>query len=75
MKTPETYAEARTRLWQQLGQLGYAQSRPGLKMPWVTVGDGRKLTFHAQAVYLNDHSLHCDIRNMSVGELLQRAEK
>lgn len=69
----ETYKQARERLHRELGALGWKLSHPMLKRPWALAPDGQhKVEFHAQAVYLNGHSMWCDIRGMSVYELMRR---
>jgi hypothetical protein len=64
MKRPsETYQAARRRLLAHLVLTGWSV-RPTLKVPNARK-DGETLFFHAQAVYLNAHSLWIDIRDMS----------
>lgn len=68
----ETYKQARERLLRELKDLGW-DTKPELKRPWAKAPDGQhKIEFHAQAVYLNGHSMWCDIRGMSVYELMRR---
>lgn len=62
----ETYPKARQRLLAHLAVQGW-HVKPLLKVPSARF-DGETLYFHAQAVYLNAHSLFVDIRDMSAAE-------
>jgi hypothetical protein len=62
----ETYVQARQRLLAHLAVAGWAV-KPLLKVPNARL-DGETLFFHPQAVHLNAHSLHVDIRGMSETE-------
>jgi len=69
MNHTETYAKARARLHRELGVHGWKLSSPTLKVLWAE-RDGERLWFRAQAVYLNEHSLWLDIRDMSAETLI-----
>ncbi len=62
----ETYPKARQRLLAHLAVAGWAV-KPLLKVPSARL-DGEILYFHAQAVYLNAHTISIDIRDMSEAE-------
>lgn len=59
-----TYNAARLAIFAHLESLGWEVKR-GLKVPQAIVPSGSKLYFQAQAVYLNAHSMHVDIRTMT----------
>jgi len=62
----ETYPTARTRILNALSEAGWTV-KADLKQPIAIPPDAEfKITFHAQAVYKNDHSLWIDIRGMTV---------
>jgi hypothetical protein len=67
----ETFKQARQRLLAELAGMGFRTSAHDLKRPWAEPQDKSfRLWFHAQAVYLNQHSLFIDMRGMSASELL-----
>lgn len=76
----ETFKAARMRLFEELRAAGYKSSFPrALKTPWVLaqhpdapepVDSPPKIYFKTQAVYLDSHSLHVDIRGLSMNDLL-----
>lgn len=68
----ETYLVARRRILTHLVLAGWS-AKPTLKVPQAAK-DGEILFFHAQAVYLNAHSLCLDIRSMPGPEFLARVE-
>ena len=73
--TKETFAAARTRLFNEFKANGYETSKPDLKQPWVKIPtshrDGVKLSFHAQALYLGAHSLYVDMRGATLEQVMQ----
>jgi len=69
----ETYIAARKRLLDEFKAQGY-ETKPTLIRPQVVLPFGT-LYFHAQAVYLDNHSLWVDIRGMRFLELLSKAER
>lgn len=72
----ETYKAARVRLLNELSAKGYP-TKPGLKVPQVWFDSDAKHTlfFHAQAVYLDQHSTWIDIRGMSSETFLNEVAK
>ncbi len=62
-----TYKQAKQAIWNALEAEGWEMSRPSLKVPHATytnyihAGDDR-IWFKPQALYLNAHSLHIDVR-------------
>lgn len=74
---PETYAAARNRILHECKKLGFTV-KASLKVPQVKLeyeGIQRTLYFQKQAVYLDDLSMHQDIRGMSADMLLAIAIK
>ncbi len=73
----ETYQKARKRILTECAALGFIV-KPDLKVPQVKLEYNevrRTLYFHKQAVYLDDLSMHVDIRGMSADMLLAMALK
>lgn len=74
---PETYAAARNRILHECKRLGFT-TKTSLKVPQVKLeyGDARRtIYFRKQAVYLDELSMHIDIRGMSADMLLSIALK
>jgi len=70
----ETYAAATKRLHAEFKCNGRETSSPTLKRPWAMV-DGHRVEFHAQAVYLDGHSLFIDRRGMTMLELMTAIQR
>lgn len=73
----ETYKAARERLLSELASMGF-HTKPALKVPQAVAryqSESFTLYFHAQAVYLDAHSLFIDIRGMGVDMFLAQVEK
>ncbi len=68
----ETYTTARKRLLAGLHEKGWT-TKPDLKVPKAIKGD-TLITFHAQAVYLGEHSMFLDIRNMQLDEFIKHID-
>ncbi len=62
-----TYKQAKQAIWNALEAEGWEMSRPTLKVPHATDPNGNRhnpdrIWFKPQALYLNAHSLHIDVR-------------
>lgn len=67
----ETFAAARQRLLGEFTAMGFETSSHDLKVPWVQPrGRPWRLWFKPQAIYLNEHSLHSDMRGLTAEQLL-----
>jgi hypothetical protein len=76
--TKETYPIARARILTGLLNAGWtvkATLKVPQAMPPRNLNKDFVLRFHAQAVYLNAHSMWIDIRNMSLSEFLATVER
>jgi hypothetical protein len=65
-----TYPQARERLFAHLRSLGWTV-KPSLKIPQAVTPAGNVVYFKAQAVYLNQHSLWIDIREISPSQFVE----
>jgi hypothetical protein len=72
----ETFKAARIRLLAGLNLIGWKTSSFSLKVPWAEIPNtDYRLWFRPQAIYLDLHSLHIDMRDMPVSTLIADAER
>lgn len=71
----ETYARARERLHGELKAKGWTVSKADLKVLWAVPPSRQyKVSFRAQAIYQDEHSLFLEMRGLTVEKLIALLE-